>query len=267
MYEDRNLLTAPLYTRVIAFLIDTVVAFLPVFVLMMVLLEEPPVQSLLAPALYAAPVEGTYVLREIPLEVNQAMNDSLAGVNEYAATEVRNVTLTATFCRMLSVFVILFYLFYDTVATVLFDGVTIGKYCMGIQTVYLRNGNPTVGILLRQLLGKIVLNSLGVFVISIISMLVTPKHYAIHDLIGGTRVVYMTTQKKKFSFSSLGENIRKREGLDDETDSEDSENEDDADNTDSADSDNVTDTAVVSDTTDSAVINQIAESSNTEDVR
>lgn len=211
MDEHQNLFTAPLYTRFLAFIIDAIVAFFPAFVVMLLVLETPVSHHLLAPALYAAPLEGTFTLYELPLEVNQVLNDSIAGTASYAATELRNVSLVSTFLRMLAVFVILFYLFYDTVATILFDGVTVGKYCMGIQTVYVRDGNPTVGILLRQILGKILLNSLGLFVVSIISMIVTPKHYAIHDLIGGTRVVYMTSQKQKFSFDRLFENMRHRE--------------------------------------------------------
>jgi len=214
MNEDVRLFTAPLIRRLIAFVIDAVAAFFPAFAITLIVLQTPISPHLLAPVLYVAPIEGTITLIDLPLEVNQMLNDSLPDVVDYGATEIRNVSTMSTFLRILSVFSVLFYIGYGTVATLLFDGITAGKYCMGIQTIYVRGGKPTVGILLRELLGKVVLNSLGLFVVSIITMIVTPKHYAVHDFIGGTRVVYKT---------SYGGTLP-AESEEDEEDDEDTEN-------------------------------------------
>lgn len=225
MNEETKLITAPFIRRLIAFIIDAAAAFFPAFAVMLIILETPVSYHLAAPLLYAAPIEGTASLIELPLEVNQVLNDAMPSTDEVGSTTLRNVTTSATLSRILSVFAILFYLFYSTVCALLFDGVTVGKYCMGIQTVYVGEGNPTIGFLLRELLGKIVLNSLGLFVVSIITMIVTPKHFALHDFIGKTRVVYTTVSRDKKKLSEL---LKKdRDACEDEDDAEDEAENDD----------------------------------------
>ena len=86
----------------------------------------------------------------------------------------------------------------------LFDGMTAGKYLMGIQVAGRSGRCSAKNILLRELLGKVVLNSTIIIpLISFIMMLVTPRHYTIHDLIGQTRVVCCFTERKSLMLPGL----------------------------------------------------------------
>ena len=169
--------------RAVAFLMDMIVAYIPAN----------------APAFYASPIIGSLSLLQIPGEVDTYMNNlvdasdstTTAQLKEKQDTTVRNVSFLATSCRILSIFVILFYVGYGACCTYLFDGITVGKYFMHLKVVPEdENRKFGITILLREGVGKILLNSIPIIpVISIFTILFTPSHKAIHDYIGKTRVL------------------------------------------------------------------------------
>lgn len=206
---------APLYKRLIAFILDALVASLPLVV--MLYLFTPSMMTP-APILYPAPVAGAVTVIDLPIQVNHYMNEQVPGGDKYEDTQLRNVSFGATAGRVMSVFVILFYLGYAAVCTAMYDGHTVGKYVMGLTVVRRTPGSITKAILLRELLGKVVLNSTGIVpVISVFTMIFTKKHLAVHDYIGSTEVVLVNSAK------SSGVNLLDISGDEDEEENDNSE--------------------------------------------
>lgn len=182
--------------RTIAFLMDMVVAYIPALAFL-IFFASTPVTN--APAFYACPIIGSLSLIQIPGEVDTYMNNLVdasenttpSQLKEKQENSVRNVSFLATSCRILSVFVILFYVGYAACCTYLFDGITVGKYFMHLKVVPEdKNRKFGITILLREGLGKILLNSIPIIpVISVFTILLTPSHKAIHDYIGKTKVL------------------------------------------------------------------------------
>lgn len=182
--------------RAVAFLMDMIVAYIPALAFL-IFFASTPVTN--APAFYACPIIGSLSLFQIPGEVDTYMNNlvdasdstTTAQLKEKQDSAVRNVSFLATSCRILSIFVILFYVGYGACCTYLFDGITVGKYFMHLKVVPEdENRKFGITILLREGLGKILLNSIPIIpIISVFTILFTPSHKAIHDYIGKTRVL------------------------------------------------------------------------------
>jgi len=187
--SDIDIYPANIARRAVAYVIDAVVAFVPAFVLLLFLSQDYKGYAYISPALYPAPIAGTITLIDIPKEVNETIGTTVAESSGAERYEF-NYSLSGTFARLLSVVVILFYLLYSTLATYLFEGHTFGKYLMKIDVVATDTEKPGLKIVLRELVGKVLLNSTIIIpVISIFTILFTPKHLAIHDMIFKTRVV------------------------------------------------------------------------------
>ncbi len=183
--ELKILLKAPAYKRAIAFLIDAVMAFLPALVMYIIFTGA---YTGYTPAFYPAPIIGAVSMIDLPIEVNDSVNTIKTDLG--GTTTQHNVSLYATGMRALSVLVIVMYMGYAAFCTILYDGRTIGKKFMKIRVVSDDGKNFNKSILLRELLGKVLINSTVIVpVISIITILVTKDGKAIHDYIGKTRVI------------------------------------------------------------------------------
>lgn len=182
--------------RAVAFLMDMIVAYIPALAFL-IFFSTTPVTN--APTFYACPIIGSLSLIQIPGDVNTYMNNLVDAsdnttreqLKEKKENATRNVSFLATSCRILSVFVILFYVGYAACCTYLFDGITVGKYFMHLKVVPEDDSRKFgVTIVLREVLGKIILNSIPIIpIISIFTILFTPSHKAIHDYIGKTKVL------------------------------------------------------------------------------
>lgn len=184
------------FRRIIAFLMDTIVAFVPALVFLLIFSTSI---AKAAPALYACPIIGSLSLTNIPEDVNNYMNNMVDASDDTTADDlkdentrgVRNVSFMATACRILSVFVILFYIGYSACCTYLFDGVTVGKHFMHLKvTTEKDEDNLTKAIIFREVIGKILINSIPIVpIISVFTILFTPSHKAVHDYIGKTKLI------------------------------------------------------------------------------
>ena len=176
---------ASLFKRGIAYIIDCVISVIPIWVVCAIILGQFPLEPL---ALAPAPVWGIFTVYKMPAEVDKALNiiDNGDGTS-YEVVE--NVSFSATSIRICSVLALVFYVLYTTFCTYLY-GKTVGKKLMGIEVVHTGPLKPSIWTLLRETLGKVILNTtLIVPIVSIITILVTPRHRAIHDFISKTYVV------------------------------------------------------------------------------
>ena len=189
---------APLWRRGAAYILDCLIAVFPAAVVMFVFTG-----ALWHPSypLTPFPVTGAVILAlDLPADVNTALNtedgiylfrDKNPDPNLVISShEEYNVGILATACRMGSVLCVLFYAGYTVLCTVLFDGKTIGKKLLHIRAVPREDvPKPWKPLLIREALGKAVLNSLGVPVlISLVTVLATKEHLALHDMIAKTKV-------------------------------------------------------------------------------
>lgn len=185
---DIDVTPANIFKRAVAFLIDSLAAFIPVFVVLLFFSSDYKGYGYYAPAMYAAPAIGTVAIIDVPFEANETINTTVAESTGAVRVE-HNYSLGATAVRVLAVVAVAFYLLYGTFATYLFDGHTLGKYLMKIDVVAVETQRPGLKIILREFVGKALLNSLLVpIVISIFTIIFTPKHLALHDIIFKTRV-------------------------------------------------------------------------------
>ena len=146
---------------------------------------------------------GAVSMYDLPAEVNEKLNTFENEDGETTHYEY-NVSFSATVCRVLSVFCIVFYVGYSTFCAYIFDGKTVGKKMMKLRMIVCDAGQEPEAeeekkewekknnkhIFVREVLGKVILNSIPVIpVISIFTMIFTKKRLALHDMIGKTRVV------------------------------------------------------------------------------
>lgn len=192
-------LKAPVLKRIAAFLIDAVVAFIPVLVMYLVFTGSYVGWT---PIWYESPAIAAVSMIDLPEEVNEKLNTF---DNEDGGTyQEYNVSFGASVCRFLSVFVIVFYVFYSTFCAYIFDGKTVGKKIMGLRMILRDPGEEPeeeekkkewqkkndMNIFKREVLGKVLLNSILIFpVISFFTMLFTKDRLTLHDMIGKTIVV------------------------------------------------------------------------------
>ena len=182
--EMREYSDAPFVKRGIAYVIDAIIAVMPAIVMYVIFAGEI---RTLAPVYYPAPVIGAVSMVDLPVEVNKSV--SIVKDDEGIIT-TSNHTMTADAMRALSVLVIVFYVGYSAFCTALYDGRTVGKKIMHLRVVTDRETKPLKAYLLREILGKIIINSTVIIpVISVVMAIIMPKKKTIHDFIGGTRVI------------------------------------------------------------------------------
>lgn len=199
MELEREYFSANIVKRGMAFLIDAIVSFLPAFIMFFVFTGAIFHESAV---LYPFPLIGTATLAiSLTSEVNEAVNtengiyllrDDDQYENVVSTNSSRyNVALYATASRMLAVISVVFYCIYSAACVLMYNGKTVGKKLMNINVVNLdKNRSNKKSFVLREVIGKIVLNSIPVVpVISIVTIIFTKKHLAIHDIIGKTQVV------------------------------------------------------------------------------
>lgn len=190
---------APVIKRVAAFLIDAVVAIIPA--LAMYLLFAGSFDSW-APLYYESPIIGAVSMCDLPVVVDEALN-TMENPDGSTYTDY-NVSFGATSCRIISVLSIAFYVFYSTFCAYIFDGKTVGKKIMKLcMIVPVDEEEPEdeeqkkeynkkiyIRIFIREVLGKVVLNSIPIFpVISVVTMIFTKDRLTLHDMMGRTKVI------------------------------------------------------------------------------
>ena len=189
MSENNNIekleFPASLIKRGIAFLIDCLIAVIPVVLISFIILQEIPKEAIITSP---APILGLADIYDVPFAVSDALN--IIDNGDGTSYEVpRNVSFTATAIRMATWFSLVFYVLYTTFCTYLFDK-TVGKRLMNLEVVHCGNKKTIVWCLLRETLGKIILNTtLIVPIISVVMALCTKKHRTVHDIISNTMVV------------------------------------------------------------------------------
>ena len=189
----------PFWKRFAAWLIDAVVAFVPVLVMYILFTGGYEGKSFL---FYESPGIAAVSMSDLPGLVHESLNTF---ENPDGSTYTQyNATFFATTCRAASVFVILFYVGYSTFCAYIFDGKTIGKKLMKLRMV-VKDLPPKPQdeeeikkwekdsykkIFVREVLGKIVLNTIPIFpVLSVFTILFTKEGLAIHDMMGKTIVI------------------------------------------------------------------------------
>lgn len=190
-YFDIDLFPANIVRRIVAFLIDSLMAFVPMLVVLLLLTRNYQGYGFIAPAFHATPLLGVVTVIDVPANVHEAINTH---DNDIGGTYTDyDVSLFATFKRVISVVAVVFYVFYGTFTTCIFEGKTFGKHLMKITTVAVDTKKPLKKLLLREIIGKVLLNSIPVVpVISFFMMIFTPKHLALHDLLFKTRVAELS---------------------------------------------------------------------------
>jgi len=199
MQTDRLNFSANILKRFVAFIMDGIIAFLPAFIMIFIFTGNVTHK---APLFYPCPlIGGTTLAITLPVEVNDALNTEngiylFNGNSSDQSTQgvqrnYYNVSFWATSLRIISVLCVVFYIGYAAFCTVLYDGKTVGKKLMGIRVIHLdKQQKLTKALIIREVIGKIVVNSIPIVpVISIFTILFTPKHQAIHDIIAKTQAV------------------------------------------------------------------------------
>jgi uncharacterized RDD family membrane protein YckC len=182
---DNKYVNAPFIKRAVAFVIDAVMAFLPALVVYIVFTGG---YSGHTPLYYPAPVIGVVSMVDLPPAVNEKV--STVTTDEGGVVTTTNYSMTATAARLLSVVVIIAYVGYGTFCTIVYDGKTIGKKLMKLKVIPEDEEKMTKAFLLRELLGKVVINSTVIVpIISVFMALFGKNKKTVHDYIGKTRVV------------------------------------------------------------------------------
>lgn len=182
---DKEYVNAPFVKRGIAFVIDAAMAFLPALVVYILFTGGFKGYT---PLYYPAPLIGAVSMVDLPVVVNEKVSN--VTTDEGGTISRTNYSMAATGSRMLSVAVIIMYVGYGTFCTVVYDGKTIGKKLMKLKVIPEDDGKMTKAFLLRELLGKVVVNSTVVVpAVSLIMVLFSGNKKAVHDYIGKTRVV------------------------------------------------------------------------------
>lgn len=182
---DKEYVNAPFVKRGIAFIIDAAMAFLPALVVYILFTGGFKGYT---PLYYPAPLIGAVSMVDLPVEVNEKVSN--VTTEQGGTISTTNYSMVATGSRMLSVVVIIMYVGYGTFCTLVYDGKTIGKKLMKLKVIPENDGEMTKAFLLRELLGKVVVNSTVIVpVVSVFIVLLGKNKKAVHDYIGKTRVV------------------------------------------------------------------------------
>ncbi len=184
-YNEKEFL-APFWKRSIAFIIDSLIAFIPALAIMLIFSFN---QVYTVPLTYPSPLAGVYLIKDMPSEMDDYLNTF---ENEDGSTyTTRNVSLSASFFRSMTFLSVAFFALYATFCTVIFEGMTVGKRLLRIKVVCTEQSlKLSKTLIIREFLGKVLLNSLPIIpIISIFTVIFTSKHLAIHDMISKTKVI------------------------------------------------------------------------------
>lgn len=182
---DKEYVNAPFVKRGIAFVIDAAMAFLPALVVYILFTGGYKGYT---PLYYPAPLIGAVSMVDLPVAVNEKVSN--VTTDEGGTISKTNYSMTATGARLLSVVVIVMYVGYGTFCTIVYDGKTIGKKLMKLKVVTEDDGKMTKAFLLRELLGKVIVNSTVIVpVVSVFMVIFGKNKKAVHDYIGKTRVI------------------------------------------------------------------------------
>ena len=185
--------------RVYAYLIDALIAVIPVFVLGIILLKTIVLSYILFIA-YPSPLVGTFTVASyatFETLTSSEISEKTFTIDETISNDVQENTIVSSANEkpsfVVSAFFIAgtgFYLLYSLICTLLLKGQTIGKKIMKIKvkrsdTAAAGNGN----IFLRECIGKVLINSVLIIpLVSFFTILLTHEHKALHDMLSGTIV-------------------------------------------------------------------------------
>lgn len=182
--------------RLCAYVIDAAVAVLPSFVITSAL--GAGALSFILLILYPAPLAGALsymgyaTFQEFTsVQIIEFNNEPQAAAPEAEVKSTRTEAVkTSAVSAAFAAFGLAFYIFYSAAASFIFKGHTIGKKLMGINVRTSGKAALTKGtILSREFLGKILINSIPfVPVISLLTILFTREHKALHDMLADTVV-------------------------------------------------------------------------------
>lgn len=180
--------------RLCAYLIDAVIAVLPLFVVtgilgsimlsFLLLIEYPsPLVGALSSLSYAAFQEVTVTDTNTYSSISASKYDE----NTIQKVSSRPAPLSIAF----AVLGIGFYILYSLITALIFRGQTIGKRLMHIKVWHSDRSSVKRGsIFIREFLGKILINSIPIVpLVSIFTILFTKEHKALHDMLADTIVV------------------------------------------------------------------------------
>lgn len=195
--------------RLLAFLIDSVIAVVPAFVLTAFIWKI----FVLAPVLtlsYPSPLLGTLIYSSYPAytftsaavvdvtdtwqsagsDLNNQPGSSSAAIDNRITPANSSQNPISPALRVMAGVSIGFYLFYTFVCTLLLKGQTIGKKLMKIHVQRSNNESARSGaILVREVIGKILINTIPVIpMISLFTMLFTRDRKTLHDMLSDTVV-------------------------------------------------------------------------------
>ena len=188
--------------RLCAFLIDAVIAVLPAFIVTSFL--GSAVLTFFLLMMYPSPLGGAFVYTGYATFQNFSVVESSPdssitipggsqeNVRKNVQKNVRESVLRPTTLSIAAALLALaFYLLYSVAATLIFKGQTVGKKLMRLKVRRSDSGPLTKGgIFSRELLGKVLINSIPIVpLISIVTILLTKEHKALHDLLADTIVV------------------------------------------------------------------------------
>lgn len=184
-YNEKNYL-APFWKRCLAFIIDSLIAFLPSLAIMLIFSFN---QVYTVPLTYSSPLAGVYLIKDMPLEMDDYLNTF---ENEDGSTyTTRNVSLSASFFRSITFLSVAFFALYATFCTVIFEGMTVGKRLLRIKVVCIdQTLKLSKSLIIREFAGKVLLNTIPIIpLISVFTVIFTSNHLAIHDMIAKTKVI------------------------------------------------------------------------------
>jgi len=182
--------------RLCAYMLDAVIAVMPIALIALVLFRNILMPGLMAVS-YPSPASGTFV----SLAFYQFAGPSPGVVSSYTvgpngivySTGISNAARHSSYTvkRIIAFSALAFYLLYSLVCSMILKGQTIGKKIMKIKIQNLNEKPATRGaIFYREFIGKTLLNSIPIVpLISFIAMLITNEHKTLHDMIADTVVV------------------------------------------------------------------------------
>lgn len=177
--------------RLCAFLIDSVIASIPSFIvslfigsavlpfILMILFYSSPAVSL---SLFSA--SASFHEEESYATVTDAKGQVVKTQIEQSGNKPAAALIDASIAG------VAFYLLYSLLCTWLLKGQTLGKKLMRIKVRFSTTDPATKGaIFYREFLGKILINSIPIVpLVSIFTVLFTKEHKALHDMLAGTIV-------------------------------------------------------------------------------
>ena len=173
--------------RLCAYLIDALIAVLPSAIITGVL--GAAVLSFMLLALYPAPLVGVTIYSNY--SIPHPDTEIITNIDGEAENIRQDSGIPSAASIAFAVFGIVFYVIYSLIAALIFKGQTIGKKLMHIRVCRSNMAPITKGnILSRELIGKILINSIPIVpIISIFTIAFTKEHKAIHDMLADTIVI------------------------------------------------------------------------------